>query len=75
MKDKLLISAPNYSLLVHSDLITTSSIISEVVGDVERLIKYPEYGFQIKQDVPQNVFDAYVRLKANGYTEHCLSLI
>jgi uncharacterized SAM-binding protein YcdF (DUF218 family) len=38
-----------------------------LVGDLHRIIVYPRLGFQIAQDVPQEVVDALGRLVAAGY--------
>lgn len=61
--DRLLISAPNYDLYDLSPLMKPDAVIAELVGDIERIINYPELGFQIPQDIPDNVMDAYHRLK------------
>lgn len=70
--NKLLISSPNYQLSNCSPLVTQHAMIAELVGDLERILVYPQLGFQIQQDVPAEVLAAYLRLRANGYSEHCL---
>lgn len=50
---------------------TLNDIIHEVVGDIERIIAYPEKGFQIAQEIPAEVIAAYKTLYKNGYTNHC----
>lgn len=72
LSHKLLLSAPNYNLINHSPLLSLDSIISELGGDIERIIFYPDMGFQVPQDVPLNVIKSYIRLKHRGYVEHCL---
>lgn len=43
--------------------------ISFLVGDLQRILIYPAKGFQIKQEVPHDVLDAYNELIRLGYTE------
>lgn len=45
-------------------------LICEMVGDLKRILIYPDAGFQIRQDVPAAVMDAYRFLIAQGYTAH-----
>ena len=45
-------------------------VISEMVGDLQRIIHYPELGFQSLQEVPNTVMQAYEALIAKGYTSH-----
>lgn len=72
LESNLHISSPDYDLDNISPVISVNNIISELVGDIERIIAYPQKGFQISQEVPVEVIDAYLRLKKHGYTEHCL---
>lgn len=43
--------------------------VDMMVGDLQRIKEYPKTGFQIPQEVPQEVEDAYQRLVALGYTK------
>jgi uncharacterized SAM-binding protein YcdF (DUF218 family) len=72
LEGNLHISSPDYDLDNISPVISENNIISELVGDIERIIAYPQKGFQISQEAPAEVIDAYLRLKKHGYTEHCL---
>jgi uncharacterized SAM-binding protein YcdF (DUF218 family) len=47
-------------------------LINIMVGDVQRIIKYPKKGFQISQEVPDKVLDAYNKLINFGYTERLI---
>ena len=40
-----------------------------MVGDMQRIIEYPkpEYNYQIYQDVPEEVYRAYLSLRDAGY--------
>ena len=43
-------------------------VIDMLVGDTQRITLYAERGFAIPQEVPDDVADAYRRLRAAGYT-------
>jgi uncharacterized SAM-binding protein YcdF (DUF218 family) len=46
------------------------AVISSIVGDLQRIKLYPEKGLQIPQEVPEEVWDAYEKLVALGYTQN-----
>ena len=46
--------------------------IKDMVGDLERIKLYPEKGFQIPQDIPSDVWEAYKELVRMGYTKHLI---
>lgn len=48
-------------------------IISIMVGDLQRIREYPEKGFQIPQDIPGDVWQAYETLVEAGYTQHLIT--
>jgi hypothetical protein len=41
-----------------------------MVGDLERIKLYPEKGFQIYQEIPEDVWAAFEELVNAGYTRH-----
>ncbi len=45
-------------------------IIHIMVGDLQRIREYPKMGFQIPQEIPPEVWAAYERLVALGFTDH-----
>ena len=47
-------------------------VIHIMVGDLQRIRLYPARGFQIEQEIPDEVWDAYERLVALGYTENLI---
>jgi uncharacterized SAM-binding protein YcdF (DUF218 family) len=47
-------------------------ILNIMAGDLQRIKEYPAFGYQIEQDIPQNVWHAYEQLVAAGYTEHLM---
>jgi uncharacterized SAM-binding protein YcdF (DUF218 family) len=48
------------------------NLINEMVGDLERIMRYPELGFQIVQDIPEKTMEAYQYLVDRGYTKHSM---
>ncbi len=46
--------------------------INVMVGDLERIREYPKMGFQIQQDIPENVWGAWEELINMGYTKYKL---
>jgi hypothetical protein len=53
-----------------SDALSVDDVISIMVGDLQRIRLYPAKGFQIAQDIPADVWNAYEELVAAGYDEH-----
>jgi uncharacterized SAM-binding protein YcdF (DUF218 family) len=47
-------------------------LIHEMVGDIQRMQAYPALGFQIPQEVPVIVLDAYERLVSLGFDKHLM---
>ena len=71
------ITSPNYSyedyVKFYSDNLLNIScheFISIMVGDLQRIKLYGEKGFQIKQEIPDYVWEAYKKLVQLGFTEH-----
>ena len=48
-------------------------VIDLMVGDLQRIKVYPEKGFQIPQDIPDDVWAAYEKLVGWGFTRHLIS--
>jgi uncharacterized SAM-binding protein YcdF (DUF218 family) len=66
-----LVTAPLHSF--EDQPLTTyplDKLINEMVGDIKRMIDYPAQGFQIAQDIPVSVHDAYRFLVNEGYDHH-----
>lgn len=47
-------------------------IINIMVGDIQRIINYPQLGYQIYQEVPKIVLNAYNELIDQGYDKHIM---
>ncbi|EJM99937.1 YdcF family protein [Phyllobacterium sp. YR531] len=46
------------------------NFIDEMVGDVKRMMDYPAKGYQIEQDIPAHVAEAFDFLVKAGYDNH-----
>lgn len=46
--------------------------IEVMVGDLQRIKEYPKLGYQIKQDIPDEVLDAWQKLVDIGYRKYFL---
>jgi hypothetical protein len=43
-----------------------------MVGDLQRIKVYPEKGFQVYQEIPDSVWQAYERLVALGFDKQLI---
>ncbi len=50
----------------HSSL-TPDDVVGIMVGDLQRIRFYPQLGYQIAQEIPEEVWTAYERLVSAGY--------
>jgi len=55
-------------------VLSPDDVISIMVGDLQRIRLYEERGFQIHQDVPDDVWQAYEELVSAGYDRHLVNL-
>ena len=62
------ISFENYS----NDDIPADRVIEIMAGDLQRIREYPAKGFQIHQDIPGNVCQAFERLVTLGFDGHLI---
>jgi uncharacterized SAM-binding protein YcdF (DUF218 family) len=56
------------------EALTSDEVISIMVGDLQRIQLYPARGFQIPQDIPDDVRDAFEKLVAAGYDKHLIGV-
>lgn len=71
----LIVTSPPISL---EDYPNESNRIGEhwlhaMVGDLQRIKEYPKKGFQIEQEIPSEVWEAYEYLVAEGYTNRLIN--
>jgi len=53
-----------------NDEIPKEKVINIMVGDLQRIKIYPAKGFQIPQEIPDSVWQAYEDLVKAGFTKH-----
>lgn len=68
---QLFVTSPQLSLHDYpNEEIPLEEVIHIMVGDLQRIKVYPEKGFQVFQEIPDDVWQAYEQLVALGYTGH-----
>ncbi len=69
----LIVTSPQISFEEYpTDEIPLNRVISIMAGDLQRIKFYPEKGFQIYQQIPDDVWQAYEKLVQLGYSEHLM---
>jgi hypothetical protein len=48
-------------------------IVNVMMGDLQRIDIYGKNGFQVPQEIPEDVWAAFYRLKEAGFTKHLLN--
>lgn len=67
----ILMASPQLSWSEYpNETLTKDIIIPILVGDLQRIRLYPEKGFQIPQEIPDDVWAAFEELVARGFTSH-----
>ena len=70
---KLLVTSPQIPFDQYAtDDIPLDRVINIMVGDLQRIRLYPDKGFQIYQEIPPEVWNAYERLIQLGFDKHLL---
>jgi len=54
--------------------IPLESVINIMVGDFQRILDYPDLGFQVQQEVPDEAMLAYYFLLERGFDQHLLRM-
>jgi uncharacterized SAM-binding protein YcdF (DUF218 family) len=54
--------------------LSQEQVIHIMVGDLQRIREYPQKGFQITQEIPPDVWEAYEALVAAGYNQHLIKV-
>ena len=71
---KLIVTSPQISFEDYpTEEIPMEKVINIMVGDLQRIRIYPAKGFQIHQDIPDEVWAAYEQLVAWGFNKHLAS--
>jgi len=67
----LLVTSPQIPFAEYAtEEIPLERVINIMIGDLQRIKLYPAKGFQIYQEIPAGVWDAYKRLVAMGFDKH-----
>jgi uncharacterized SAM-binding protein YcdF (DUF218 family) len=56
-----------------SHIIGVFGVMNEMVGDIDRILQYPDRGFQIPHALPEDVLESWRALIAEGFGDHLLS--
>lgn len=71
---ELIVTSPNLSLDEYPNEIVSQNNhwIHNMIGDLQRVKEYPTKGFQIHQDIPDEVWEAFEFLVKEGYSDNLL---
>jgi len=68
---KLIVTSPQIPFLDYPNgEIPLEKVVNIMVGDLQRIKIYPDQGFQIFQEIPKDVWQAYEQLVELGYDKH-----
>ena len=68
---EVLVTSPQISFEDYpTEEIPLKQVINIMVGDLQRIKLYAEKGFQVYQEIPSDVWQAYEKLVEAGYDEH-----
>jgi uncharacterized SAM-binding protein YcdF (DUF218 family) len=67
------VSLDEYLASYSNETLSPDDVISIMVGDLQRLRLYPAKGFQISQDIPDDVWGAYGELVEAGFDRHLIA--
>jgi uncharacterized SAM-binding protein YcdF (DUF218 family) len=75
---EVLLTSPQVSFEEYLDhyvneQLSSDEVISIMVGDLQRIKLYPEKGFQIHQEIPDEIWAAYEELVRAGYDRHLVA--
>ena len=70
---KLVVTSPQIPLGDYpTEEIPLERVINIMVGDLQRIKFYPEQGFQIHQQIPPDIWQAFEQLVALGFDKHLM---
>jgi uncharacterized SAM-binding protein YcdF (DUF218 family) len=68
---ELLVTSPQFSFEDYPTAdITMEKVINIMIGDLQRIKYYPAKGFQIAQEIPDDIWQIYEKLIASGFDKH-----
>jgi uncharacterized SAM-binding protein YcdF (DUF218 family) len=70
---KLLVTSPQISFEEYpNEEIPMERVINIMVGDLQRIKMYPAKGFQVYQEIPGDVWEAFEQLVVLGFDKHLM---
>ena len=69
------VSFEEYLRRYSNEALSSDDVVSIMVGDLQRIRLYPARGFQIPQDIPDEIWDAFEELVAAGYDRHLIGVV
>jgi uncharacterized SAM-binding protein YcdF (DUF218 family) len=71
---KMIVTSPQISLTNYAnEEIPIERVINIMVGDLQRIRVYAEKGFQVYQEIPNFIWNAFEQLVALGFNKHLIS--
>ncbi|MGN6355724.1 MAG: YdcF family protein, partial [Parafilimonas sp.] len=70
---KLMVTSPQIAFEDYpTEEIPLEKVINIMVGDLQRIKFYPAKGFQVYQEIPDDIWEAYEQLVAGGFDKHLM---
>ena len=66
------VSFQNYLAEYANRSLSVADVVSIMVGDLQRIKLYPARGFQIEQEIPDEVWEAFEELVRAGYDKYLI---
>jgi len=71
---KLVVTSPQISFEDYpTEEIPMERVINIMAGDLQRIKFYPEKGFQVYQEIPEDIWQAFEQLVALGFDKHLMN--
>lgn len=72
---EVMVTSPEISFEEYpTEEIPLERVINIMIGDLQRIKVYPEKGFQIEQEIPDDVWQAYEKLIDMGFDQHLIKV-
>ncbi len=72
---KIIVTSPQINFKDYpNENIKMDEVINIMVGDLQRIKEYPAKGFQIYQEIPDEVWNAYEKLVSLGFDKHLIKI-
>ncbi|QEC68324.1 YdcF family protein [Panacibacter ginsenosidivorans] len=70
---EIYVTSPQISFEAYpTEEIPLEKVINIMVGDLQRIKLYPEKGFQVFQEIPAGIWEAYEQLIVSGFNKHLM---